>query len=505
MPTHIRPLLVTAALFVGVASADAQPRPADPNAPGPVATRPTAPPIPIPLPDVPPVTAGSRPTPAPAASPPPLQSVYVPPPPSTDRTLAFEPYWNNGLYFRTTDRQFVAHLGGVLQYDAAWYTGGRGVQSFPGGVGRFDDGVNARRLRVMLDGTWYDSFDYKLEVEFMNGFSPAGLTGRPSVTTVSDSPGPTDAYVTVKHVPWVGNVRIGNQKEWFSLEHMESARLLLFMERSPLFDASQPSAFNNGRSPGISAFRTWANDSLFTAIGVYKNVSDLLGFGLGDGDYAVTGRLGVLPVWLPHLQTYWHVGGAMSRRDPVNGQVQVRVRNSVRNAPFPLLNLIADTGPIAAERQTLFNLETAFASGPLTVSGEFTTNLIEVARVGGVSPGTLSYHGVYAQASYFLTGEHREWDPQVGFFKRVTPLRNFDPRGGSWGGWEVGARVSHLDVDSRGVNGGRLSNATLGLTWYWTANMRVQLNYDYLYRDGGANPLARGSIHSLGTRLALDF
>jgi phosphate-selective porin len=60
-------------------------------------------------------------------------------------------------------------------------------------------------------------------------------------------------------------------------------------------------------------------------------------------------------------------------------------------------------------------------------------------------------------------------------------------------------------LDSRGVNGGRLSSATLGLTWYWTANARVQVNYDYVYRDGGANPLARGSIHSLGTRLALDF
>ena len=35
--------------------------------------------------------------------------------------------------------------------------------------------------------------------------------------------------------------------------------------------------------------------------------------------------------------------------------------------------------------------------------------------------------------------------------------------------------------------------------------MRLQVNYDYVYRDGGSNPLAKGAIHSLGTQLAMDF
>jgi len=489
-----------------LAIAQSTPYPTDPDTPPrPLVTSASTASSSLPLPELPPFPTVMPPVAPPAVFVPPLAIPALPPPAAAAAPLTFEPYWNNGLYFRTPDRSFVMHLGGVLQYDATFYTGGWGVQNLPGGVGQFNDGVNARRLRLMLDGTWYDTFDYKLEVEFMNGFSPAGLTGPASTATVSNSPGPTDAFVTIKHVPWVGNVRVGNQKEWFSLEHMESARQLMFLERSHLFDFSQPSAFNNGRSPGISTFRTWANDSLFTAIGVYKNESDLLGFGLGDGDYAVTGRVAALPVWLPQAQTYWHVGGAMSHRDPDGGQVRVRVRNGVRNAPFPLLNLIADTGTIDADSQTLFNLESAFVSGPLTVSGEFTTNVISGARVGGADLGSLAFNGFYAQASYFLTGEHREWDPQVGFFKRVTPLRQFDPRRGSWGGWEVGARASHLNLDDGGVNGGRLSNVTLGLTWYWTANMRVQANYDYLYRDGGTNPLARGPIHSLGMRLALDF
>lgn len=419
---------------------------------------------------------------------------------------AFDAVWNNGLFLKSRDGNFTAHVGGTIHYDGAWYTGGRGVQRFPGGTGQFVDGVNARRMRLYMEGTFYKDFDYKFEIEFMNGFSPAGLNGPVAPTTVSNSPGPTDAWVQAKDVPVVGNIRIGSQKEWFSLEHLEGYRSLMYMERSYLFDFSQATAFNNGFTPGISAFRTWADDRVFTAIGFYKNESDLLGYGVGNGNYAVTGRVAGLPVWEPAEQMYWHVGGAMSHRDPVNGQVQVRIRNEVRNAPFPLLNLIANTGAINADSQTLFNLETAFASGSLTLSAEYTANLINGASVGtGPNLGTLAYNGFYVQGMYFLTGEHRDWDPKIGIFKRVVPLNNFSPARGTWGAWEVGGRYTYLNLDDKGVNGGRLNNVTLGTTWYWNPNVRLQFNYDYLYRDGGSNPLATGAIHSVGARLAMDF
>jgi phosphate-selective porin OprO/OprP len=438
--------------------------------------------------------------------PPPRPELPAAPPVSAPAPRLFEAYWNNGLFFRSADGGFTAHVGASLHYDGAWYTGGTGVQTLPGGVGRFSDGVAARRLRLLMDGSLYSNVDYKLDVELANGFQPAGLTAPTAASTVANSLGLADAWVTLKEVPFLGNVRVGNQKEWFSLEHLESQRALMFMERSYLFDATQPTAFNNARSPGLSAFRTWANDRVFTGVGVYKNVSDTFGFGVGDGQYAVTGRVAALPVWCPEEQYYWHVGGAMSHRDPVDGQVRVRVRNAIRNAPAPLLNLIADTGAITSASQDLFNLETAAAYGPVTVSSEYTANLIRGARVGaGPNLGTLVYNGFYTQGMVFLTGEHREWDPKTGVFKRVIPLRNLSFKDGTFGAVETGVRYSYLDLDDEGVNGGRLNGLTLGLTWYWNANVRLQFNYDYLYRDGGPNPLVKGAIHSFGTRLAVDF
>ena len=38
-------------------------------------------------------------------------------------------------------------------------------------------------------------------------------------------------------MPWIGNLRIGNQKPPISFEHMTSSRFLNFLERSYGFDA----------------------------------------------------------------------------------------------------------------------------------------------------------------------------------------------------------------------------------------------------------------------------
>lgn len=502
-----------------------------PVAPTEVPLVPAPPPLVYSVPLPPPPASYSAPLPAPtgypAPQPPPIAypspvpaapanpfawPEYVPSavPAAAAGLPSFEAVWNNGLFFQTKDKSFVAHVGGAVHYDSAWYTASDALQFFPGGTGRFNDGTHLRRGRLFIEGSAYTNIDYKFEMEFVNGFSPAGLTGPATVNTVSNSPGPADAWVTIKQVPVVGNVRIGSQKEWFSLEHLNSYRNLEFLERSYLFDFSQPTAFNRGYSPGVSVFRTWADDRVFTAVGGYKNVSDSIGFGLNDGNYVVTGRVAGLPVYCPDEEYFWHVGGAMSHRDPVNGQVQVRIRNEVRNAPFPLLNLVGNTGFVNATSQDLFNLETAAVYGPVTVQAEYTANLIHGASVGaGPDLGTVRFQGFYAEAMVFLTGESRPWNPKTAVFKRVVPKRNFltDDGGCCYGpgAVELAARYTYLDLDDKGILGGRLNDVTIGLNWYLNPNVKLQFNYDYLYRDAGANPLAKGSVHSLGTRLAFDF
>ena len=451
-----------------------------------------------------PPTPDIVPAPPIMAAAPSVEAAMPPPPPAP---ASFEAVWNNGLFLQTKDKDFTAHVGGVLHFDAAWYDGGTNLQTQPGGIGRLNDGVVPRRTRIFFEGSAYKHFDYFLNYEFANGIGPIGSTGAVTTANVVFTPGLLDAWVTVKDVPFFGNVRVGNQKEWFSLEHLNIARYLEFVERSYLFDFSQPTAFNNGRTPGISTFRTWADDRLFTAIGAYKNVSDPYAFGAGAGDYAVTGRVAALPIYEPEAKRLWHIGGAFSLRDPANDQVRVRIRNAARGSPGPLLNLIADSGALAADSQDLFNLETAAVAGPWTIQAEYTANIIDGARplASDGARDDLVFHGAYVETMVFLTGESRTWNPKTATFNRVIPRRNLMSGDGGLGAFEVAARWSYANLTDGAIRGGRLNGATLGLNWYWNPNMKMQFNYDTCYRDQSTNPNANGSIHSFVTRLALDF
>jgi phosphate-selective porin OprO and OprP len=435
---------------------------------------------------------------------------------ATDR-LKMTARWNApnpGVWIESADKNFVFHPGATVHYDVGLYSVTRALELRPGGTGKFNDGANLRRARIFFEGTLYQAVDYKFELEFANGigFSPAGTQNEVVAGSVTNSPGPTDAWIQIKDVPWLGNIRIGSQKEWFSLEHLNNYRALEFIERSYLFDFSQPTAFNNGFSPGISVFRTWLEDRIFTAAGIYKNDSDLIGFGTGDGQYAFTGRVTALPIWMPDEQIFWHVGGAYSHRDPVAGSVQVRIRDNIRAAPFPLLNLILNTGLISAGSQDLFNIETAAVYGPLTFQAEYTANVINQASVG-TRPvggnGDLYFGACYVEGLVLLTGESRTWNAKTAYFNRVIPkhplrLKPTDCDGYGFGAWELGVRYTYVDLSNKTVQTGRLDSITFGLNWYLNTAAKLQFNYDITQRSATPN-LAQGTIHGFGTRCAFDF
>lgn len=421
--------------------------------------------------------------------------------------------WKNGLFFESEQKDFTAHVGGVLQFDGIWYDA-QASQNYPGpgSTGPFRDAVDIRRARIRTEGTMYKSVDWVLEVDFAaGGFNPTGQV--PTQQNTFWTPVPTDMWGQIKDVPFVGTVRIGQQKEPYSLERLNSARLLNFMERSFLTDASEISAFNNNRSPGISVFRNFAaDDRVYTSIGFFKNITDLYGYGIGDGQYAVTGRVTGLPIWNEDEQYFWHVGGSMSYRDPVNEVVQLRVRPNIRVNPIPFVNLIANTGPIPTNSENNFAIETAAVYKGFTFQSEYQALVLYGATDPVINQpvGNLVFEGWYAEGLYFLTGESRPFNRKAAIFGRVTPnnpliMENGHAKG--LGAWEVACRVSRVSLNDKSIIGGQLNAVTLGLNWYWNANTRMQFNYDYTYRNDTAsvNDVDRNIIHSFGTRFQYDF
>lgn len=392
-------------------------------------------------------------------------------PAADNNPAAVEFSWQNGLRFRSADgKSFQGKLGGRIMADVAAFTES-------GGVGPAEAGAELRRVRLYTSGQFNPEFPvaYKLQLEF--GGSDVEFK---------------DVYLALPEVPALGEVRLGHFKEPMGLNEMTSSKYITFMER-----AAPVGAFAPSRNLGVMLGDAACRERLTWSVGAFTDVR--MGGGDHDatlsGDYRITGRLTGLP-WYDEDNEgarLWHVGVSGSFVDPENGMVRYRSRPEAHLAPR-----LVDTGGLAADHSYLFGAETALVLGPLSLQGEYLQTWVDAPT--GDSP---SFFGAYGQVSYFLTGEHRVYERGKAEFGRVKPKANFSLHGGGWGAWEVGVRYSYLDLTDAGVQGGRLSDVSVGVNWYLHPNMRVMFNY--VFADVGDRGTAEGELHAFMARFQVDF
>jgi phosphate-selective porin OprO/OprP len=433
--------------------------------------------------------------------------VWGPPAAPVGDETPLDDYWRHGLRFESTDGDFSLFVGGRTQFDVVGYLAPTGVRRTIPGLVPLEDGVAFRRARLAIGGSIYRNFDFLSEFDFVNGFATT-----PDGTRLSNAPAPTDLWVQFKNLPWVGNVRVGNQKPLYSFEHITSSRFLNFMERSLGFDAFVEN-FNNGFAPGVTAFDTYANKRGTWGIGLFKNTRNIFGWGVGRNEAEVNGRLTYLPVYANDGRYLVHVGVGAAHRDLDDDQLRHRARLDARNSPSAFSPLIADTGLFFGSRQQLVIPELVMVAGPLSFQSEYYASWVgDVAAIGpggvrGANRGTGYFHSVYGEVHYFLTGEHRPYDRNTGAFTRVVPRRPL-----SWtrcgftgcGAWQLTARYSYLDLNSKGITGGEIHDMTLGLNWFLNPNMKLQWNYFLAHRNA-LGTAADGYIQGFGMRTAIDF
>lgn len=424
--------------------------------------------------------------------------------------LGMKVKWDNGMWAETADKAFRVHVGGRVQGDAVWMTADDRVQYGKNGTGRIDDGVNFRRARLAVEGTFHEVIDFNCEFDFANTLNTE-RTGDPLITNV---PVPTDVWLTFAHLPVIGNVRVGNQKPPLSLSHVNGDRYLNFLERSFAFDAFI-GGLDNGFRPGVQVFNSYLDQRVHAALGVFKNNTTPFGWNVGDGEYDLTGRLTCLPIYEDDGSRLLHLGVGASHRDLDDDQARFRARTLLRNGPGALQTALLDVRLLGGS-QDLVVPELAIVVGPLLIQTEYYAVWVRDAMfpitpaAARVNRGTVYFQSYYVEVLYFLTGEHRAYNRRNPGFTRVVPNENFffvngaDGQLFGRGAWQVGVRYSYLDLENRGIAGGTLHDITLGLNWFFNPNAKLQWDYSWTHRDVPGRT-SDGNVQGFGMRLAFDF
>lgn len=422
----------------------------------------------------------------------------------------------NGMMFETPNKDFTLHIGGRMQFDDVWWTQTPALRS-PTQIGNLEDGSFFRRIRIQMDGTAWEVFEFNFEYALEN--AQQGVVGL------------DEFWAGITKVPYIGSIRMGHQKVPQGLEGdmVSSSKGMTFLERAAYTDA-----FYQNFASGIWFGNNFFDQHMTYSAMLYRTDTGAGGNDFGDGEYAATGRLTFLPVYENEGRCVVHLGASATWREAerlgthLSGPRVVRfaARPEQRDATGDFGNNVlqgdsvrmVDTGNIVAESADVFGAEALGIFGPFWTMAEWAVAVAHDPKIGGNPHDDFSFNGGYIQAAYFLTGENRLYDRRYGrlnttYCRPNTPFWAVEDESGNCcmgcGAWEVAVRYSYLNLNDGIIQGGVMQGVTVGLNWYLTTNFKVQfewVNDARWHRDGGSPPgNISGVVNGFGIRTQAYF
>jgi phosphate-selective porin OprO/OprP len=308
------------------------------------------------------------------------------------------------------------HFFGRVEGEAATYSG----TIFDG-----EDGAEIRRLRVGLAGVLSDRLSYKGEFDLAD-------------KTMSLS----DLYLKLD-TSSVGTLTIGNQRVAQNLSAMSGSLSQLFME-FPL----PVTTFSLSRRLGVS------QDYFGERGGVHA-----MAFSRDPNNDAGKHGFSIRGFFNPARE---HDGVAHLGFSAVREKMDRDGRYSTRPESHVTEVSLVDTGPYSdLLYQNIFGLEVAGATG--SMSGRIEAFKSTWERAGGRKN---EFYGGYVEVGYFLT--RQTFNYRQGRFFRP------DLEGSH--AWEIGGRISWVDLDDRDIRGGEQVNLGLAVNYYASQSLRFQTN-----------------------------
>lgn len=377
---------------------------------------------------------------------------------------------DEGFSLSSPNHDYNINFGGIIQADGRFFTSGADKD---GGSTFF-----LNRVRPIITGSVAKYYNFNITPDF----------GQGRVTL-------QDAYLNITYFDYA-SLRTGKFKAPLDLERLQSDRDLEFSERSEIQNLVP------NRDTGADLHGRLLNGLVFYDAALMNGVPDNTAADTTDIDNNdgkdFVGRIFTTPFELSENRWLKGLGfGFGGSYGDERGTTTSIYRTYGMSTWFTY-----NGGVTASGLRARIEPQAYYYVGPFGLMAEYAQDEHSLNRFAtvGASPfkrlinrtDTFTDTGYMAQASYLLTGE----DSAYGWIK---PYRPFDPRHGTWGAWEVAARISNVAADTRqfqlgfaspNVSAQTATEFALGINWYLNANIKWQFDYANTYFDGGAGTAA---------------
>ncbi|MBU6400563.1 MAG: porin, partial [Verrucomicrobia bacterium] len=361
----------------------------------------------------------------------------------------------DGFKVQSRDTNFVLRARGVLQADSRSF--------FNQGPDRGNDSFLLRRARPILQGTVFGDFDFLFVPDF-GGSMPQIF----------------DAYLNYRYEPEL-QVRVGKFKSPVGLEQLVEDVNLLFNERTLVTDLVP------NRDLGVQLHGQVFDTKLTYALGIFNGIGDARNSSNADfeDDKDIEGRLFLQPfagggarplrgIGFGVGGSYGSVHTAAALPATTGGTLPGYTTDGQQQ--FFAYNPGGGATVLADGVHWRLSPQASYYWGPLGLFGEYIVSSQAVRRTGAapLASANLAATAWEITGSWLLTGEDAS-------SSGVVPRRPFRLTEGSWGAWQVVARVAGLEVDKAAfplfadptLSARAAASWSVGLNWWLNRNVRV--------------------------------
>jgi phosphate-selective porin OprO/OprP len=391
---------------------------------------------------------------------------------------------SSGLIVRSEDSNFVFNLHGFMQADARFYFGEKTVP----------DTFLLRRIRPIFEGTVYNMFDYRLQLDFASNVTSPGTNNDGFVT---------DAYMNARL--WTNfQIQAGKFKPPVGLERDQSTANLQFVE------TGLPTQFVPNYDLGAMIHNGLFDHTVNYALGIFNGVADG-----GSDDIETTdegkefvGRIFAQPFLRTDITPLRGLGFGGGASYGYRSGTTRSYTTQGQQTFFAYGN--ATSAVTYSGEQYRIDPQGYYYWGPFGIYGEYVMDSQSLRSVTGAAVTTGRFYNTAWQVigSYALTGENNSF----------TPLMPQNPVGlhdGGWGAFELVARIGQMSMDNNlfplfasTTSAREQTSWGAGINWHLNRNLKLQLDYEStMFRDGSsvAGSATARPEHVILSRAQLNF